>query len=581
MKKTIQIAFIILFSLIGCKQNTNKKLKTDDNPLATPYQLEQTLYHGGDIITMSGDTPSYVEAIVQREGQIIYTGNKAEALKRFEGKSDIVDLQGQTLLPGFIDGHGHVVTCGLQAVGAKDILPSPDGTGNSVAALVEILKKWTKDNKPFVEKYGWIFGFGYDDAQLDYYPTKADLDKVSTEYPVLIIHQSAHLSVLNTKALELVGITKDSKDPQGGVIRRMEGTNEPNGVLEENAHFPAMLQLMGVFDQEASQMMLLEGQKLYASYGYTTGQDGRTSPGDTKTLVEAATKGKLLLDIVSYPDLLLNKAAAQSKYNSNNYFNGYRVAGVKLSLDGSPQGKTAWLTEGYLVPPPGQKKGYKGYATFKEEEVQALVDTAYVNNWQILAHVNGDAAIQQYIDVSKKANQKYGNEDRRNVAIHAQTIREPQLDQFVEAKIWPSFFPMHTYYWGDWHVASVLGKERAYFISPTATAIKKGLKFTTHHDAPVAYPNAIRVLAATVTRVSRSGKVIGPDERVDVYTALKAMTQWSAYQHFEEDTKGTLEKGKIADFVILDKNPLKIDPMQLENIQVVKTIKRGKTIYEK
>lgn len=250
-----------------------------------------------------------------------------------------------------------------------------------------------------------------------------------------------------------------------------------------------------------------------------------------------------------------------------------------MSLDGSPQGKTAWLSKPYKVPPEGQEQGYKGYATLKDDELQALVDTAYANNWQILAHANGDAAIQQYIEAVKKANEVYGNDDRRNVVIHAQTITETQLDDLVDEKIWPSFFPMHTFYWGDWHVQSVLGKERAYFISPTATALDKGLKFTSHHDAPVAFPNSIRVLAATVTRVSRSGEIIGPDQRVSPYVALKSLTEWAAYQHFEEDSKGTIKEGKLADFVILDKNPVKVDPMDLQGIQVMETIKEGKSIY--
>ena len=165
--------------------------------------------------------------------------------------------------------------------------------------------------------------------------------------------------------------------------------------------------------------------------------------------------------------------------------------------------------------------------------------------------------------------------------IHAQTAREDQLDSFVAEKMWPSFFPMHTFYWGDFHVNSVLGKERAYKISPTNTALKKGLKFTSHHDAPVALPSSIRVLSATVTRASRSGQIIGPDERISPYEALKALTEWAAYQHFEENTKGTIETGKVADFVILDKNPLKIDPSELQNLVVMETIKEGVKVYKK
>ena len=288
-----------------------------------------------------------------------------------------------------------------------------------------------------------------------------------------------------------------------------------------------------------------------------------------------------MLDIVSYVDILSNREAANSKYQGKTYTNKYRVGGVKLNLDGSPQGKTAWLSHPYFIPPSGEPKDYHGYESMTEEEAYKHVADAYQNNLQILAHCNGDSAIDQYITAVSKANEEFGNDDRRTVIIHAQTAREDQLDSFVKEKIWPSFFPMHTFYWGDYHVDSVLGKERAYKISPTNTALKKGLKFTSHHDAPVALPSSIRVLSATVTRSSRSGQIIGPEERIGSYLALKALTDWAAYQHFEEGSKGTIEVGKVADFVILDKNPVKVDPMMLSNLQVLQTIKGGETVYQK
>ena len=254
---------------------------------------------------------------------------------------------------------------------------------------------------------------------------------------------------------------------------------------------------------------------------------------------------------------------------------------IKLNLDGSPQGKTAWLTHAYHIPPDGEDKDYHGYSSMSDEDAYKHVADAYQNNWQLMSHCNGDAAIDQYVKAISKANKEFGNDDRRIVIIHAQTAREDQVKSFVEQDIFPSFFPMHTFYWGDWHVNSVLGKDRAYKISPTNTALKLGLKFTSHHDAPVALPSSIRVLSATVTRRSRSGDVIGPDERVSAYVGLKTLTDWAAYQHFEEDSKGTIEVGKVADFVVLDKNPLKIDPLEIEKLNVVSTYKNGQVIYDK
>ena len=580
MKHLSRIILLLAVIFTGCKKAS--KAETNDNKaVAEPYKLQQTLYHGGDIITMAGDTPNYVEAVVQREGQIIFTGTKVDAIAKYKGKADLVDLNGKTMLPGFIDGHGHVFNVGLQALSAN-MLPAPDGDGNSIVDLQRLLKQWMQDNQSFIEITGWVIGFGYDDSQLDRYPTKEDLDLVSTDHPVIIIHQSGHLSVVNTKALEMIGYDASTEDPKGGKIRRMTDSNEPNGVLEEVAHFAVLFKdFLPKMTPELQDEMLLKGQKLYASFGYTTAQEGRSTPDGTATMERAAEKNALILDIVSYADIQANRAAAESKYQGHNYTNKYRVGGVKLNLDGSPQGKTAWLSHPYLIPPEGESKNYHGYESMTDEQAYSYVADAYKNNWQIMSHCNGDSAIDQYINAVSKANKEFGNDDRRTIIIHGQTAREDQLDSFVSEKIWPSFFPMHTFYWGDWHVNSVLGKERAYKISPTNSALKKGLKFTSHHDAPVALPSSIRVLSATVTRVSRSGQIIGPDERVSAYHGLKALTDWAAYQHFEESTKGTIEIGKVADFIILDKNPLKIDPMELENLKVVTTYKGGKVVYNK
>ena len=576
MRLTLLILLVSL-SLLSCSSESDSSAKAT----AEPYKLNQSLYHNGSIITMVGDEPQYAEAVVTREGRIIYVGDKQPALDRFEGKADLVDLEGKTMLPGFIDGHGHVFNVGLQALSAN-LLPAPDGEGNSVEDLKRILKDWISDNSAFIDSTGWIIGFGYDDAQLDRYPTKSDLDEVSTEHPVIIIHQSGHLSVVNSKVLEMAGITADTEPEKGGKIRRLPNSNEPSGVLEEVSHFMVLLKyFLPKMTEQLQDDMLVKGQKLYAEFGYTTAQEGRTTPDATAAIERAAENDQLVLDIVSYPDVLSNRKAATSKYYGKKYTNKYRVGGIKLNLDGSPQGKTAWLTHAYHHPPDGESEDYHGYQSMSDSMAYQIVADAYTNNWQILSHCNGDAAIDQYVKLISRANKEFGNDDRRIVVIHAQTAREDQLDDFVEENIFPSFFPMHTFYWGDYHVESVLGKERAYKISPTATALKKGLRFTSHHDAPVALPSSIRVLSATVTRVSRSGQIIGPDERVSTYIGLKALTDWAAYQHFEEASKGTIEEGKVADFVILDRNPLTIDPMELSELQVMQTIKGGQPVYTK
>ncbi|UMM02514.1 amidohydrolase [Vibrio campbellii] len=567
-------------ALTGCFSDETKQAEAVAEPIKVT--AADKIFFGGDILTMAGDTPEYAEAIATLGEKIIYVGSKEGAMEHKFGKTQLVDLKGKALLPGFIDPHSHVYGVGLQAMVAN-VLPSPDGQADTVDDIVAILKSADKDDtqRLFIEKTGWILGFGYDDAQLDRYPTKADLDKVSTDKPVLIIHTSGHLSVANSKALELAGITAESQDPQGGVIRRMEGSQEPNGVLEENAHFAMLFGLTKVIDLELQDMMLEAAQKMYAEYGYTTAQEGRATTEGYEAMKRASKESKLLIDLVAYADMVSSSEFMSSEYNSPTYTNHFRIGGVKLNFDGSPQGKTAWLTQPYFHPPHGQSKSYLGYPTFKDEQAYQYVETAFKNDWQVLTHSNGDAAIEQFIDAVEKANEKLGKKDRRPVLIHGQTIRQDQIDRLAELGIFPSLFPMHTFYWGDWHAESVLGHPRADFISPTKAVRNAGLMFSTHHDAPVALPSSFRVLDATVNRTTRTDKVLGPDQRVDAYTALQAMTIWPAYQHFEETTKGSLEVGKNADLIILDKNPLKVEPDTLKDLKVQQTISRGETAYQR
>jgi predicted amidohydrolase YtcJ len=566
--KKVFLLFAIASLFFACQQS--------------PKDSADSIYYGGDILTMRGETPEYTEAMATKDGKILFVGTKAETMKLKGDSTALVDLNQRTLLPGFVDPHSHLWISGLQSL-AANLLPAPDGDGNSIPALIEVTREWTTNNQKAIGKVGWIVGFGYDDAQLveHRHPDADELDKISTEFPVLFIHQSSHLGVLNHKALEMANITADSPNPPGGVIRRIDGSQEPNGVLEEIAFFNAAFNLLKNFDPETNEAIAKAGLKNYAAFGFTTAQEGRATQSVVETWKALGERGELFLDVAAYVDLEAEMEFMKSHGVSSTYANHYRVAGVKLCLDGSPQGKTAWLTEPYKIPPAGQSNDYRGYPAFEDENlVFALADTAFKYNWQLLAHTNGDASSDQFIHAVRHAADRFGNEDRRTVMIHAQTVREDQLDSMKVLGIIPSFFGMHTYYWGDWHRDETLGKERAYRISPAVSALDRGMIFTEHHDAPVALASSIMILHTAVNRTSRSGDIIGPDQRISPYIALKTLTEWAAYQYFEESSKGTLEAGKLADLVILDKNPLKVPAEEIVNIQVVETIKEGNTIYK-
>lgn len=569
------LAIIAAFTFSCNNANQEAEGKSD-----TTVSKSATMYYGGDIITMEGDSAQYAEALVEKDGKILFVGAKDEAMKQAGAGHKMVDLKGQTLVPGFFDGHAHFFQFGTQAISAN-LLATPDGECNDISGLIEILKKWTA--KADLQKTnGWIVGVGFDDAVLkeNRFPTRQELDKVAKDTPVIATHISGHFCVMNTKGLEISGINASSKNPEGGVIRREKDGKTPNGVLEELAAIPPMLKAISPSSEENAFYFMEKGQEMAASFGHTSVQEGRAMAAQHKSLSSFAESGKLKLDIASYIDYSAPEVM-RSPWKSKQYRQHYRIAGMKLTLDGSPQGRTAWRSDAFLIPPDGQKKGYKGYPVIpNDEDVFKIIDTAFANNYQLMVHANGDAAIDQMLRGIAYGAGKYGNENRRSVLIHGQLIRMDQLDSLKKYDVVASLFPMHTFYWGDWY-KKIIGPEKAQQISPINTALKKGLHVTSHTDAPVAFRNMMMILWTTVNRVSRAGTVMGPTERLTPYQALQTITIWGAWQHYEEDTKGSLKQGKLADMVILDKNPLKVNPMTLKDIKVMETIKEGTSVYKR
>ena len=580
MKKILLTLLGIVLLMSSCKDNDKSNKETLSSA------SETTLYFGGDIITMEGEEAQYAEAVVRKGDHIVFVGSLEAAKSQFQNAAPY-DLKGSTMLPAFLDGHGHLYLVGITSMFAN-ILPPPDGPGADFNSIIETLNEFKdlEEGKWVLNKFGWIIGNGYDDSQLTEkdHPKASDLDKVSKEYPVIIMHQSGHLASINTKGLELMGWTsKDTPNPKEGKLRRnTDGT--PNGVLEENAVFTVLGNVLGNTDDEVNAKAVHLGQLQYAQNGYLTAQEGRTAPSQVNGIIKEANAGNLYIDVVSYPDMRMEGAYDLFKgdyYNhEHTYKNNFRLGGVKLTLDGSPQGKTAWLTQHYHTPPQGENSDYKGFPILDDEAANQSVADAFENRWQLLCHTNGDAAIDQYLNAVEKAQTNYNYDDHRTVIIHGQTIRKDQIERAAKLNVDASLFPMHTFYWGDWHVESVLGHPRADYISPIKDALKAGLNVTSHHDAPVTFPNAMRVLDATVNRVTKSGKILGPDQRLSPFDGLKTLTIWAAYQYFEEDKKGTITTNKYADFVILDKNPIKIDPLEIHNIKIVEAIRRGKSVYK-
>jgi predicted amidohydrolase YtcJ len=545
--------------------------KPADAPAAAAADLIIT---GGPIVTMEGDQPATAEAIVVDDGRIIFVGSKVEALRQQGEGTVLKDLAGKTLMPGFIDGHAHAQQFGMQAVGANLLAP-PDGTVNTMDDLVARLKTFAAG--PDVAITGWIFGVGYDDALLGRHPTREDLDQVSTTVPVMATHISAHFAAVNTLGLKMIGYDASTPNPEGGVIRREADGKTPNGVLEELAAIPQMLKALGPTTQEGKDYFLSRGLEMAKSYGYTTANEGRMFGPMHADLQNAANRGLLDIDVTGWMDY--TGRAELDKGFSSSYTNHYRLAGLKVTLDGSPQGRTAWRTVPYLIPPDGQQPGYQGYPAIPDtKQVEAYLDEAFGKGWPVKVHANGDAAIDQLFEALKPVVAKHGVKPGQVMLIHGQFIRPDQVQQLKPLGIFPSMFPMHTFYWGDWY-KQIVGPEQAARISPMRSILNTGLHATSHTDAPVALPNLMQVVWATVNRTSRSGSVVGPDERVTPYEAMKMITLWGAEQFGEQAMKGSIKEGKLADLVVLSGNPLTVDPATINQIQVLETIKEGETVW--
>lgn len=539
---------------------------------ATAHAGPAMVFSGGPILTMAGEEPAYVEALAVRDGRILSTGDLGPVLRAAGRGAARVDLHGRALLPGFIDAHGHVSMVG-QVGRLVRLSPPPAGGVGSLTQLQAALREKLALEP---QETGILAGFGYDDSQLTErrHPTRHDLDAVSDRRPILIAHASGHLAVANTPMLALLGMSTATPDPEGGVIRREADGLTPNGVLEESAVALAMRRLAPA-DLDAAVDDLVAAERIYAGFGMTTAQDGRVMPEAWPVLAEASRRGVLMLDTVALMAVERDWPEAVKARIGAPYTGRLRIAGVKFSLDGSPQGRTAWLHDPVPVPPEGQKDGYRGYPAMSAKALGEGLAQAAARDWQVFAHVNGDEAMEALIEGVRKA----GLDGRRTIAIHSQVVREDQLARMRELDIQPSFFASHTWFWGDWHRDVALGPVRADRISPQASAWRLGLRPTAHNDAPVVAPDIARLIWSSVNRRTQSGDILGPQERISTYQALVQVTRNAAWQIHEEASKGTLEPGKLADLVVLDQDPLRASPDALKDLQVVTTLKEGRVIF--
>lgn len=541
-------------------------------------QQADSIYHNGHILTMAGSAPVYAEALAVRDGKIAFVGTKDDALKLSGAETKFVDLDGKTLLPGFLDAHSHYINSLLVANQCQVYAP-PSGPGRDVPSILAELKAYAAERN--IPKGELIIAYGYDDTVMPNgrLLNRDDLDEAFPDNPIRVDHVSMHGTVMNSLALQKYGFSAETKTPPGGIIVRKPGTEEPWGLIMETAYLPVVEKTEPMTAQQEV-AWTRAGQMLYAASGITTAHEGASHLPQIQTIKRASEAGANIIDIVAFPFITdVDRILAEVPLGQwGKYHQRFKLGGVKITMDGSPQGRTAAFTTPYLTGGPGGQTQWMGELTFPQDLANRMVKKVYDMNVPLILHCNGDAAIDAFLAAYDFARAGDYSRPWNVTTIHTQFMRKDHIPKFLEYKVRPSFYTLHTFYFAEAHITN-RGKEQASYISPMRDAIDAGLRPTNHTDFVVAPLDQMMMLSSAVNRTSRSGIHVGPDQQISPFEGLKAMTQWVAEQYGEQDLKGTLEVGKLADLVILDKDPLQVDPKTIKDIKVVQTIKEGVTIF--
>ncbi len=530
------------------------------------------LVHGGTIYTMEEARP-VAEAVLIKDGRIAYVGDLAVARRAASSKTESIDLQGRTALPGFVESHTHPFALGrtLEQVDCREL--------RSVEEIIQALRRRASSTP----KGQWVLGSTYDDTLLkeQRHPTRHDLDRVSNDHPILLVHISVHSAVANSAALQLAGIDRHSPDPDDGWLER-DATGEPNGVLWEWAqnlvsrHLPAQ-------SSEDFRRQLASAARRYLAAGVTSAAEAALglAGGGTLEADAVADAGHspwlpMRLNVaITYPLWRELRDGAGPGLNWTGDTRRAKARAVKLFQDGSIQLRTAALSCAYH----GRAETADQHLIWPQERLNGMVREIHDAGYQIWTHANGDGALDSIL----KAYGHIVDDDRqgnfRHRVEHCQVAREDQLDRMAELGIAASFFTAHVCYWGDRHRDIFLGPERASRIDPVASALRRGIGAGLHNDTPVTPINPLLSIGTAVSRLTSSGRLLGPDQAISVQQAIKAMTLDSAWLAFEESEKGSLVEGKLGDLVVLDADPHFVAPQRIKDITVTATIVGGCPVY--
>jgi len=539
-----------------------------------------TIFYGGDIVTMNQAQPK-AEAVAIQDGKIIGVGSFTN-LKKLQGEgTKLINLNGQTLMPGMVEPHVHIMGTAFSEEIFLNLsnFTMPHDTLDSLVAKLTAYSKNIKDGD-------WINAFGVDPSRTEPFMAEltADiLDKVSTTKPIFILNQSMHIAYVNHKALEVAGLTDSSPDPKGGRLLK-DTKGHLTGVVYESPAFYLFLNKMPLPTQEVIEQAIVKvGQRL-VSKGVTTSAEitvgGYLGVDKEYALFNAMTRnGKLPVRVRGY----MYSSAFPSTNNSYKPGQGddnFKLIGVKIVADGSNQGLTGAMTKPYDFPV-GTKN--MGTLNFTEQELYDLAKPRFDEGWQISVHSNGDKSIEQTLNVFERLVTKPSDVKTRLRIEHFTVPTEAQISRAAKLGVVPGFTIGHTDYWGEAFHDHLLGAERADRIDPSASLIKNGMHFAYHSDSPVSPIHPLKYASEGAARLWQvpPQKVLNANQRVSINNALKAVTIDAAYQLKMDDKVGSIEKGKYADFAIVDKNPMKTDAYKIRDIEVNETWINGRQVFKK